>query len=66
MNNIYRGDIYYIANAKYIDEVVENSPARPAIIVSNNKCNTACKSPPRKVRGAKQLQQLPEIALLPF
>lgn len=39
MNNIYRGDIYYITNAKYIDEVVENSPARPAIIVSNNKCN---------------------------
>ena len=39
MNNIHRGDIYYIDNAKYIDAIVENSPARPAIIVSNNKCN---------------------------
>lgn len=39
MNNIYRGDIYYIDNAKYVDATVEGSPARPAVIVSNNKCN---------------------------
>lgn len=38
--NIYRGDIYYIENAKYRNvEYQTGTGSRPAVIVSNDKCN---------------------------
>lgn len=38
--DIYRGDIFYVENSKYFNvEQQFNTEARPAIIVSNDKCN---------------------------
>lgn len=37
--NIYRGDIYYIESGKYYKTESVGMEARPAVIVSNDKCN---------------------------
>lgn len=39
-NNIKRGEMYYVVRSDYDSKIgSEQQPGRPAIIVSNNKCN---------------------------